>query len=500
MLRRAIVSSVSPTVPSSLSAETSLSNENSNLENSNLEFVTSSLATLKILSDRNTELQCQLSKQKSEFNQKLKLLQDENSKLLRVNEGCEWEVVDAREDCAQLRAECAELRVHIDHLSLKLREHDMRHDIERIECAIQVQISANYTTEEVNQFITNCDEGVRERDALLREIREMKHRNELLIVELQACMQNYKDCKQEYDDACIQLKRQEAGLNAKLHEMVTSALQDHKSLNSCAKSTQVQMNFECTDGSSATEAVQQATRSGYVAKNGFDWSEECASGKSSSVCSMSAATQSKFVMPYQRAKTHTRSQNSWRDQKVSTTDYMIKIVRIYTEINQKEELMKKIAEQNQWMYDFNVHIVKAYRVNRQGDDEYTSVIINVFNYEAQASLLKRGKIIFNERSCSIYEHSNIMQCNHCQGFGHFVRNCQNAPACRRCGGCHDTYNCTKINPRPICANCVSANSDGNCSFNVQHRPTDSRCPIRMKQVNCLRKSGFMHHTNGLFWC
>lgn len=518
MLRSAIDSIGSPSAR--------ISSAGASLPSENLNYVTSSLVTLKNLSERNTELQGQISQLNLEHNRKLDALQEENKRLQQVYERCEWAVQDAREECADLRTECVELRTHIDDLNSKLRTQDLTNDIMRNDCAIQVELSTDYTLDEVNEFITECEEGARRRDALLRNNQELKLKNEALILELESCMRNYNECKQEYYAACSQWERQESGLNVKLREMVSCALQEHKSANRCVKSTQVWMNVGCMDKSSSTEGIssgfqscghhtitsdtdnggrncdmdpvgQPTTRRGNALRNGFDWSEECASNKSSSVCSIPAVTQNGSVVPSHHAKTYTRSHFSRRDQTVPTMGYMIKIARIYTDITQKEELMQKITEQNQWVRDFNVRIIKAYRVNYQ-DDEYTSVIVNAFDRETQGSFLKRGKIIFNTRKCNIYEHSNITQCNRCQGFGHFARNCIYTPACRRCGGRHDTYNCTEIDPRPRCVNCLSSNSDGNFSFNVEHRPTDSRCPFRTKQVEYFRTSKFMHETNRLF--
>ena len=75
----------------------------------------------------------------------------------------------------------------------------------------------------------------------------------------------------------------------------------------------------------------------------------------------------------------------------------------------------------------------------------------------------------------VYDRYHVLQCYHCQGFGHLAKNCesakQNIP--RNCGKCcedHKTEECLSLNLK--CSNCVKAGKE-----NVNHRSRDDACPL-----------------------
>lgn len=503
-----------------------VSSTSPSVTNENLNQVTSALRTLNTLRERNMELQRQVSTLTLDFDGKLDTLRKENERLQELYEKCEWEKHDARDDCAELRSRAADRSAQ-----LCILENGC--NITRRDCATQVELGTDYTLDELKEIIAECEEGTRQRDALLCENQDLMIRNVALTDEMNSCKQNYDVCKHEYEIVCDHFERLKSGFNAKLQEMVSRALQEEKGANKCVKSTQVKMNAEGMDKSSGTECNKVGVEScGQCASNrdtatrnigkigqimdvntleettqpmqrrvntslsGFDWNEG-ASSNSSSTCSMPSVVQVKSVAPISHVNVHVRSHATRKDRTVFDGGSMIEIARIYTDITCKEELMERIIGQNQWMRDLNFQIVKAYRVTYR-DDEYTTAIVNAFDNETQKNFLQRGKILFDLRKCNMYEHVNITQCNCCQRFGHFARNCQYAPACRHCGGCHDTYDCREINPRPRCVNCTFANCNGNTSFNVEHRPTDIRCPYRMRQVDEFKRLDSMHSTNKRF--
>lgn len=78
-------------------------------------------------------------------------------------------------------------------------------------------------------------------------------------------------------------------------------------------------------------------------------------------------------------------------------------------------------------------------------------------------------------------------CNHCLRYGHFARDCQFPPNCKRCTLNHDTKECTATSPQPNmkCINCLSANKRG-AQYSTRHRPSApqmSAAKVDSKELN-----------------
>jgi hypothetical protein len=88
--------------------------------------------------------------------------------------------------------------------------------------------------------------------------------------------------------------------------------------------------------------------------------------------------------------------------------------------------------------------------------------------------------------CRVYDRFHVVQCFHCQGFGHFAKDClavrsHEPSTCVKCSGTHNVKNCTSADHK--CINCVRAK----ISNNIDHPASDFKCPVMQYERRMLEK-------------
>ena len=101
--------------------------------------------------------------------------------------------------------------------------------------------------------------------------------------------------------------------------------------------------------------------------------------------------------------------------------------------------------------------------------------------EIRSEIVNSGNYVYvGLKRCKAYDRFWVVQCYHCQGFGHISSSCPKkdaSPVCACCACKHETKACTnKDSPR--CANCLLLE---NPPSTVSHFASSSACPVMMSQ-------------------
>lgn len=99
------------------------------------------------------------------------------------------------------------------------------------------------------------------------------------------------------------------------------------------------------------------------------------------------------------------------------------------------------------------------------------------NRACQYGMVWGGRIL----CCEVYEPTcKLLQCSHCQAYGHKGVHCRNLTKCAHCAGDHKNRDCPTMNlPKAIrkCANCLDP-----------HEAFDIKCPARIKQYEKIQEA------------
>lgn len=96
------------------------------------------------------------------------------------------------------------------------------------------------------------------------------------------------------------------------------------------------------------------------------------------------------------------------------------------------------------------------------------------------------KVKIDLQAVYVTDHSPLVQCTRCLGYGHSRRHCnESADLCSHCGDPHMAAECPKrsIGEAPACMNCVRAKLE-----HKQHNAFSNDCPIRKKRDALARMS------------
>lgn len=162
---------------------------------------------------------------------------------------------------------------------------------------------------------------------------------------------------------------------------------------------------------------------------------------------------------------------------------MIKIVRLPTEIRDKETLAERIRENNPSLKDSNFTIDQIFEI-RVGVTTYVNCIISC-DIALQENLIAMGSISFGLSRCRVYEHIELLQCNNCSQYGHILINCTNKTACRKCGEEHRHTECESSDLK--CVNCVIQNSLRKTDLNTAHIASHDMCYTRKERINAIKR-------------
>lgn len=79
----------------------------------------------------------------------------------------------------------------------------------------------------------------------------------------------------------------------------------------------------------------------------------------------------------------------------------------------------------------------------------------------------------------------LMQCYHCQKYGHTAPRClriNEKPICPHCAGDHGLKDCQNKNEVPKCINCTTNNQIKKSSYPTNHKANNEECKQRIKML------------------
>lgn len=161
----------------------------------------------------------------------------------------------------------------------------------------------------------------------------------------------------------------------------------------------------------------------------------------------------------------------------------IKITNIRSNFTSIADLEETIKKQNPWIEHATFEIVDFFPVSNSARTYHNAIM--TCDLESHTLILQKTSLIIGMQQCRIFEHINLIQCSHCNKYGHFWRNCTLPPHCRRCNLAHPTKLCNDRIQPPVCTNCLTANASGK-NFNTHHASTDDRCPVRIERIAALK--------------
>lgn len=157
----------------------------------------------------------------------------------------------------------------------------------------------------------------------------------------------------------------------------------------------------------------------------------------------------------------------------------IKIVGMSDELS-AEEIVEKIKAQNEVVQESEMKVVHQYT----GFRGYYSAVIEV-DGKTFSNLLDAGRVFIDFDSCRVMEDLNVTRCFNCCQYYHKSKECKNKMACQKCGGEHDTKNCSSAELK--CVNCQVAVDTFKVKLDVNHASYDRSCPMFKRKVNVARR-------------
>ena len=112
--------------------------------------------------------------------------------------------------------------------------------------------------------------------------------------------------------------------------------------------------------------------------------------------------------------------------------------------------------------------IHVHGVNKCKKEEVGYRITVSISANMMASIGPR-KLSIGFTKCRLYEWTYHKCCYNCGEHGHYKAQCKNPVACLKCGGDHNTRDCTSKQFK--CVNCVKSNKD-----NVDHPAYSAKCP------------------------
>lgn len=173
--------------------------------------------------------------------------------------------------------------------------------------------------------------------------------------------------------------------------------------------------------------------------------------------------------------------------KIQPTEPQLKITKLNTDEEAPELIMHQLIESNPILRDMPYQIQQIYVTFPLNKEPYKNLVIST-TLEYHNMILKKGSLIFNLSQSRLFEYVNLLMCARCLKYGHFARNCNFPPSCKKCSLNHPTTECIVTEPKRNmnCVNCIAANKRG-AKYSIRHRPTDERCESRLERIAALKQ-------------
>jgi hypothetical protein len=151
----------------------------------------------------------------------------------------------------------------------------------------------------------------------------------------------------------------------------------------------------------------------------------------------------------------------------------------------KENLIVKLVEKNEGLKSLIDKGSLCEVIYEKSNGENSKTFVLKCSPDIRALFLKNGGYVYIDLSCCrVYDRFYVVQCFHCQGFGHFVKDCQIAksevPAtCRKCSGPHSVKDCKSTFVK--CINCVRTK----VGVKMDHPASAHDCPVMQYEKKML---------------
>lgn len=133
-------------------------------------------------------------------------------------------------------------------------------------------------------------------------------------------------------------------------------------------------------------------------------------------------------------------------------------------------------EQNKIEHKGTIHIKKYNQKN---------LIIETTG-EIRNLLLAKKRVNLGFYQIKVEDCNPLMQCYHCQKYGHTALRClqiNKKPKCFHCAGEHNIKECTKQHESPNCINCIEINLKLKTSSPTNHKSNSDQCKHRIKMLH-----------------
>ena len=101
------------------------------------------------------------------------------------------------------------------------------------------------------------------------------------------------------------------------------------------------------------------------------------------------------------------------------------------------------------------------------------------------SLIRTSTLFLDLQHHHVRDRFHVVQCYHCQGYGHtykFCREKDSAPTCYYCAGSHRSDKCKRREEKHLkCVNCASSKNRAEKLKCATHKASDSLCPFYIRE-------------------
>lgn len=155
----------------------------------------------------------------------------------------------------------------------------------------------------------------------------------------------------------------------------------------------------------------------------------------------------------------------------------VKIVD-FDEDMKKEELIHCLKRQNAFLTndsELEVIVIKKMKTKYMAIVECDPV--------SHSKLLEEKIICIGWSHCRVFDYVRILRCYNCGGYNHTSDKCKKNNICINCGEIgHNKESCEYTDHK--CLNCIEANNNHNCNFNINHSIFDIKnCQVYHKIFN-----------------
>lgn len=163
----------------------------------------------------------------------------------------------------------------------------------------------------------------------------------------------------------------------------------------------------------------------------------------------------------------------------------IKIPNLRVDKNfKKEQIEKMIIDQNPIINEDDYLYVKYVKDFQHKD---TSTVFAEVNGSLFHKIMEQndGKLFIGWQNLKVYENNILTQCTKCFRFRHTHNKCKNNILCPCCSEQHELKFCNNAG-KPICNNCMFANSKYKTNHPINHFASDKKCPTYKYYQNQLK--------------